>query len=127
MFAKILTSCLQFDITELPDGPPQHHVKLDPQPYVREVTPPPAPVAKSVNQKGPEVYYPPGAEFSKRVQPAVHPVADGGSLSLNDKRKGEMRVRDKHELQNMESGDKQGAAVIPICLPLCCAAPCVIM
>ena len=26
-----------------------------------------------------------------------------------------------------EAGDKQGAAVIPICLPLCCAAPCVIM
>ena len=89
------------------------------------MTPPPA-AAKSVNQKGPEVYYPPGAEFTKKVQP-VHPVADGGSLSLGDKRKGERRVRDKHELQNMESGDKQGAAVIPICLPLCCAAPCVIM
>ena len=26
-----------------------------------------------------------------------------------------------------ESGEKGGAAVIPICLPLCCAAPCVIM
>ena len=26
-----------------------------------------------------------------------------------------------------ETGEKGGAAVIPICLPLCCAAPCVIM
>jgi hypothetical protein len=26
-----------------------------------------------------------------------------------------------------EKGEKGGAAVIPICLPLCCAAPCVIL
>ena len=26
-----------------------------------------------------------------------------------------------------EEGEKGGAAVIPLCLPLCCAAPCVIM
>ena len=33
-----------------------------------------------------------------------------------------------HEKEKVTKGDqKQGAAVIPICLPLCCAAPCVIM
>merc|ERR1712064_175989 len=49
------------EISELPDGPSSsHHVKLDPQPHVREVSPP---APKSVNQKGPDVYYPP--EFTK--------------------------------------------------------------
>ena len=102
------------EIAELPDGPPPS------QPYVREASPPPP---RSVNKAGPEVYYPPGAEFTKSVQ-ASHPVADGGSLSLQ----GPAR-RDKRERAERlgEGGDKQGAAVIPICLPLCCAAPCVIM
>jgi hypothetical protein len=51
----------------------------------------------------------------------VHPVADGGSLAL------ERKGRREKERRREEGGDKQGAAVIPICLPLCCAAPCVIM
>ena len=58
----------QFEVHELPDGPPQHHVKLDPQPHVREVSPPAPEVSKSINQKGPDVYYPPGSEFTKSVQ-----------------------------------------------------------
>ena len=101
------------EINELPDGPAPH------QPQVREASPPPVP--RSVNKPGPEVYYPPGAEFTKTVQ-TVHPVGDGGSLSLGPGR------RERRERQERgEGGDKQGAAVIPICLPLCCAAPCVIM
>ena len=41
---------------------------MNPVPPVREVsTVSPAPPA-SVNQKGPDVYYPPGAEFTKSVQ-----------------------------------------------------------
>merc|ERR1712198_747302 len=117
----------QMEISELPDGPSSStHVKLDPQPHVREVSPPPP---KSVNQKGPAVYYPP--EFTKSPETksvqATHPVADGGSMSLNEKGRGERKHKDRHHDRNMEGGDKQGAAVIPICLPLCCAAPCVIM
>ena len=59
---------------------------------------------------------------------ASHPVGDGGSMSLHEKGRGERRNRDRtgHD-RGAEGGDKQGAAVIPICLPLCCAAPCVIM
>lgn len=124
MFSKPKNT--QFEVQELPDGPPQHHVKLDPQPHVREVSPPAPAAPKSVNQKGPEVYYPPGSEFTKSVQ-ATHPIADGGSMTLHEKGKGERKHRDRHQERNMEAGDKQGAAVIPICLPLCCAAPCVIM
>ena len=43
-------------------------MNMNPVPPVREVSPvSPAPPA-SVNQKGPDVYYPPGAEFTKSVQ-----------------------------------------------------------
>ena len=58
------------EVTELADGP--HHVTLDPEPQVREVSPPPA---RTANTKGPEVYYPPGAEFTKSVQVTqdIHP------------------------------------------------------
>jgi len=124
MFSKPKNT--QFEVQEIPDGPPQQHVKLDPRPHVREVSPPAPAAPKSVNQKGPEVYYPPGSEFTKSVQ-ATHPIADGGSMTLHEKGKGERKHRDRHQERNMEAGDKQGAAVIPICLPLCCAAPCVIM
>ena len=33
----------------------------------------------------------------------------------------------KEKSKHSESDGKQGAAVIPICLPLCCAAPCTIL
>ena len=58
---------------------------------------------------------------------ASHPVADGGSMSLQEKGRGERRRQERGHERGQEGGDKQGAAVIPICLPLCCAAPCVIM
>ena len=98
-------------VTELEDEPP----KLQPSPPRK-----PAP-----STPGPDVYYPP--EFTNTSPPAVvatqevHPVADGGSLAL------ERKSRRERERRREEVGDKQGAAVIPICLPLCCAAPCVIM
>ena len=101
-------------VTELEDEPPR---------------PAPAPVrAPAPTTPGPEVYYPPGSSsFQPRPAAVVaeqqaHPVADGGSLALDRKRRERDKRRDREE-----GGDKQGAAVIPICLPLCCAAPCVIM
>jgi len=98
-------------VTELEDEPP----KLQPSP----------PRKPAASTPGPDVYYPP--EFANTSPPAVvatqevHPVADGGSLAL------ERKGRREKERRREEGGDKQGAAVIPICLPLCCAAPCVIM
>ena len=123
MFSPSQKTQHSLEIAELPDGPPcpSQQGRGEPQPFVREASPPPP---RSVNKAGPEVYYPPGAEFTKSVQ-ATHPVGDGGSLSLQ----GPSARRDKRERPERlgEGGDKQGAAVIPICLPLCCAAPCVIM
>ena len=43
-------------------------LNLTPGLHVREVSPPAPAAPKSVNQKGPEVYYPPGSEFTKSVQ-----------------------------------------------------------
>ena len=48
---------------------------------------------------------------------------DGGK----GKAKGEYSYKSKSKEKSSEGEGKQGAAVIPICLPMCCAAPCVIM
>jgi len=124
MFSKPKPNNSTVVVTELPDEPPQH-VKLDPTPHVREPSPP---KAAPSGPKGPDVYYPPGSEFTKAAPaPVVHPTGDGGSMSLETKSRGKDREKGKYHDHGGDGGDKQGAAVIPICLPLCCAAPCVIM
>ncbi len=40
---------------------------------------------------------------------------------------GAAHAREQGARSKEEKGEKGGAAVIPICLPLCCAAPCVIL
>jgi len=121
MFSKPNNSTVV--VTELPDGPSQD-LKFDPVPQVHEPSPP-----KTAPQKGPDVYYPPGSDFTKPAPPVpAHPPADGGSMSLDTaKSRGKDKEKGKYHDRGADMGDKQGAAVIPICLPLCCAAPCVIM
>ena len=116
MFCKPSNQTLE--VTELPDGPPVH-VRVDPVPLIREPSPP-----RSKPSNGPKVYYPPGAEFGKSEPPAKSTV-DGGPVSLEKEGKGKVR-REKYDRAD-DGENKQGAAVIPICLPLCCAAPCVIL
>ncbi len=64
---------------------------------------------------GPAVYYPPGDMFGSNKKPDASAPA-----KPKDKGKNKGKISDPGE-------GKQGAAVVPICLPLCCAAPCVIM
>jgi len=126
MFSKPKPNNSTVVVTELPDEPPQH-IKLDPVPHIHEPSPP---KAAASGPKGPDVYYPPGSEFTKAAPvpaPVVHPAGDGGSMSLETKGRGKDRDKGKYHDRGADGGDKQGAAVIPICLPLCCAAPCVIM
>eukprot|EP00090_Calanus_glacialis_P004590 TRINITY_DN13447_c0_g1_i10.p1 TRINITY_DN13447_c0_g1~~TRINITY_DN13447_c0_g1_i10.p1 ORF type:complete len:593 (-),score=172.80 TRINITY_DN13447_c0_g1_i10:1077-2855(-) len=124
MFSKPKPNNSTVVVTELPDEPPQH-VRLDPVPHIHEPSPP---KAAPSGPKGPDVYYPPGSEFTKAAPaPVPHPTGDGGSMSLETKGRGKDRDKGKYHDRGADSGDKQGAAVIPICLPLCCAAPCVIM
>jgi len=92
------------------------------EPAVRAPVVEPAPVPAPA---GPEVYYPPGMEFTPPApaQPGPDQADSEAPVWETAGRRGK-RDRERAEA---EAGDKQGAAVIPICLPLCCAAPCVIM
>jgi len=117
------------EVTELPDGPPQQ-VKLDPVPHVHDPPSPPTTTQRPTPApKGPDVYYPPGAEFTaplKETEEIPKNPTEGASLSLAGEKRAKERGGGRHE-RGADMGDKQGAAVIPICLPLCCAAPCVIL
>jgi len=104
----------------------------------------PAPASST---PGPAVYYPPGELFSSTRndsadcgQPsAIITPANGNQQvevshtmeeSSGSRGRAEMRAEYgyKSKSRYSETGDtKQGAAVVPICLPLCCAAPCVIL
>ena len=114
----------------------------------------PSPVKPAVKQPsapGPAVYYPPGelfsstridggtgngnggSEISTSGPPAVDPNATLANTTMETsassrgraKARAEYGYKEKGRYQDAES--KQGAAVVPICLPLCCAAPCVIL
>ncbi len=121
-------------VTELADEEDERPARLTHQrPREDAAAADSGPAAASGGPKGPAVYYPPGADFSKSSV-AARPVADGGSMSLEQAHgggggKGQRQARaargDRYGAS--DGADKQGAAVIPICLPLCCAAPCVIM
>ena len=96
------------------------------------------------NVAGPAVYYPPGEMFSATkgkhdslrsasVEPNPTPAAttnvkvEHSSEGGRGKAKAKAEYGYKEKGRYVESDGKQGAAVVPICLPLCCAAPCVIL
>jgi len=76
------------------------------------------------NTPGPPVYYPTGDLFTKNEKDVAAREAE---LSAQGQYFSASYAREKGSKSKEESGEKGGAAVIPICLPLCCAAPCVIM
>ncbi|XP_069699645.1 uncharacterized protein [Periplaneta americana] len=73
---------------------------------------------KTKNIAGPPVYYPPGVElFAKKEE----------SMMMQGK-KGSGRYEYEYAKESKsKSSSSGGAAVVPVCLPLCCAMPCVIM
>ena len=111
----------------------------------------PSPVKPAVKQPstdGPAIYYPPGELFSStRIDGAGNgssaeifanpPPGDpdvtlaNATLDTSASSRGRAKARAEYgykEKGRYEDGSsKQGAAVVPICLPLCCAAPCVIL
>lgn len=80
------------------------------------------PQVKSKNVAGPPVYYPPGsAEFTRKEE---------SSLAMSQAGGGWQKERAKYEYEassKSKSKSSSGKAVVPVCLPLCCAMPCVIM
>ncbi|XP_011695935.1 PREDICTED: mucin-5AC [Wasmannia auropunctata] len=80
------------------------------------------PTVKSKNVAGPPVYYPPGsAEFTKKEEASVAMSQSGGGW---EKASGKYEYEASSKSKSKES---KGRAVVPVCLPLCCALPCVIM
>ncbi len=96
-------------------------------PY-REPSPTPPPAATK-STPGPAVYYPPGEMFSatkaKQQETALPPQTE--SLRSADSSTVGNKNKSSKSKVSPDGEGKQGAAVVPICLPLCCAAPCVIL
>ena len=95
------------------------------------------------NVAGPPVFYPQGNEHQMHhIENIILSFHKSGDLFTKNKedvkaREAELSAQGQYfsasyaaergARSKEESGEKGGAAVIPICLPLCCAAPCVIM
>jgi len=79
---------------------------------------PEEPRSPTKNTAGPPVYYPTGDLYTKKEEMSGEEAGEYFSASY---------AREKGSKYREEKGEKGGAAVIPICLPLCCAAPCVIL
>lgn len=98
------------------------------------------------NAAGPPVFYPPKPLFEKSEAQAAWRgrVSSKRKITSNDiafirlfllpslaKTKGAMgKGSGNYEYEaekNAKSTKKSGAAVVPVCLPLCCAMPCSIM
>lgn len=74
---------------------------------------------------GPPVYYPPGVElFARKEEALMEQQYAGGKGKM--KGKAEMEYKYKASEKSKEKGGTK-VAVVPACLPLCCAMPCSIM
>ncbi len=104
-----------------PAEPVQQHRRIDPEPYRPYREPSPERKKPQASTPGPAVYYPPGEMFTSSSSKRMEGGGGGGQA------KAEYSYKSKEKSKISEGEGKQGAAVVPICLPLCCAAPCVIM
>ncbi|XP_052745260.1 uncharacterized protein LOC112056402 isoform X1 [Bicyclus anynana] len=89
------------------------------------------PIVGSKNVAGPAVYYPPGhVPFAKKDTPVV---AGGGGYQSAAMMQGGGAYASGRGMYEYESGSRskekhsEKKTAVPICLPLCCAMPCVIM
>ncbi|CAH2099050.1 unnamed protein product [Euphydryas editha] len=87
----------------------------------------PAPLVGSKNVAGPAVYYPPGhTPFAKKDTPAggyqSSAMMQGGGAYASGRGMYEYEAGSRSKEKHSEK-----KTAVPICLPLCCAMPCVIM
>lgn len=71
------------------------------------------------NISGPPVYYPPGEMFAKKEEAGAW-RAEGAMSKESGRYKYEAESSSKSKAMG-------GAAVVPVCLPLCCGLPCTIL
>ncbi|XP_060657790.1 mucin-5AC [Drosophila nasuta] len=76
----------------------------------------------SVNKAGKEVYYPPGHDTIITRREEMHAGSAGGGRWAKGSGMYEYESGSKSKTKT-----KSGGAVVPVCLPLCCAMPCSIM
>ncbi|EDW09510.2 ras guanine nucleotide exchange factor R [Drosophila mojavensis] len=76
----------------------------------------------SVNKAGKEVYYPPGHDTIITRREEMHAGSAGGGRWAKGSGMYEYESGSKSKTKT-----KSGGAVVPLCLPLCCAMPCSIM
>uniref|UniRef100_A0A0K8TIM1 Uncharacterized protein n=1 Tax=Lygus hesperus TaxID=30085 RepID=A0A0K8TIM1_LYGHE len=70
---------------------------------------------------GPPVYYPPGVELFTKKEEAMMQKQEGGM-------KYKAMAKYEHEAKSKSKyTESSGKAVVPVCLPVCCAMPCSIM
>ena len=83
------------------------------------------PVEPTRNMSGPPVYYPSSQIFPKTEEDAQM-LSSSPDKKLTKQQKKDNKAKDK---QKAKSGDDKGsgAVPVPVCLPVCCAAPCTIM
>jgi len=150
---ELMTELSEFDSTihhtgfvepaERPSPPRTKYREPSPEPY-RPAPREASPVRKQQSTPGPAVYYPPGGDMfsASKSKPIDAPIirasgTDAGPVVLETTQHkslydGKARPQSaassrKDRDRGGDSDGKSGAAVVPICLPLCCAAPCVIM
>lgn len=108
----------------------QHSSRREPSPIKPAVS-----NVKQPSTPGPAVYYPPGELFSSTRMTSDTPPDTMANTTMDTSASSRNRAKVRAEYgykskgrYSEETGEsKQGAAVVPICLPLCCAAPCVIL
>ncbi|KAH8413635.1 hypothetical protein KR222_002392 [Zaprionus bogoriensis] len=76
----------------------------------------------SVNKAGKEVYYPPGHDTITMRREEMHAGSAAGGRWAKGSGMYEYESGSKSKTKS-----KSGGAVVPLCLPLCCAMPCSIM
>lgn len=86
------------------------------------VASPNQPIIPSVNKAGREVYYPPGHDTMIMKREEMH----AGSAAGGRWAKGSGMYEYESGYKS-KSKTKSGGAMVPVCLPLCCAMPCSIM
>ncbi|KAK4872780.1 hypothetical protein RN001_014809 [Aquatica leii] len=77
-------------------------------------------VPATKNITGPPVYYPPGEMFLKKEEGGGAWRAEGAMARESGRYKYEAESSSKSKAMG-------GAAVVPVCLPLCCGLPCTIL
>ncbi|XP_025415982.1 uncharacterized protein LOC112687474 isoform X2 [Sipha flava] len=73
---------------------------------------------------GPAVFYPPGSTTFVKKEEVMQQQGQSGQGQMKAKAKGMYKYKSKSKSKEKSSS---GATMVPVCLPMCCAMPCVIM